>query len=189
MDVRNAVTKCLLVSVVLLALAPAMATAQVLSNLSSVNLNAVFAQTLSISVTSGSTVNFALAANSVAAGDVPAVVQTSWNLNPGQIGAVSLYGYFDTPAQALTDGGGNDIASSLVEGRMTTGTPTTFTAFTQTNPVGPAGGSLALFSTNITGINKISSRTDNLDIQVNLTSTTVPAGSYTGVLRLQARAI
>ena len=189
MDVRKAVTKGLVVSVALLALAPAMASAQILSNISSVNLSATFAQTLSVSITSGSTVNFALTANAAAAGDVPAVVQTSWNLNPGQVGAVSLYGYFDTPAQALTDGGGNDIASSLVEGRMTTGTPTTYTAFTQTNPVGPAGGSLALFSSNITGLNKIATRTDNLDVRINLTGTTVPAGSYTGVLRLQARAI
>ena len=42
-------------------------------------------------------------------------------------------------------------------------TPTSYTAFTQTNPVGPAGGSLALFTTNITGINELSSRNDNLN--------------------------
>jgi hypothetical protein len=189
MDVRNAVKQGLVIAVALVALAPVAAHAQVLSNIANVNMSATMNQYITVAVTSGSTVNFALAADGIAAGDVPAVVQTNWNLNPGLIGAVSLYGYFDTPAQALTQGGGDDIASSLVEGRVTTGTPTTFTAFTQTNPVGPAGGSLALFSTAIAGPNKVGTRTDNLDLQINLTGTTVPAGTYSGVLRLQARAI
>jgi hypothetical protein len=102
---------------------------------------------------------------------------------------VTLYGYFDVPAQALTDGAGSNIPTSWVEGQMATGTPTTYTAFTQTNPVGPAGGSLSLFSSAITGINKVSNRTDNLDLRINLTGQTLPAGTYAGVLRLQARAI
>ena len=187
MDVRNLVTR-ILVAAALLALVPAVASAQVLSNIGNVNLAASLAQTLTITVTGGSSVNFTLTNGSPANGDVPAVIQTSWNLNPGQTGAVSLYGYFDTPAQALADGT-NYITSSLVEGQMSTGTPTSYTAFTQTGPVGPAGGSLALFSESITGVNKIKTRTDNLDLRVNLTGQTLPAGSYSGVLRLQARAL
>lgn len=170
-------------------MAPGAVSAQVLSNVGNVNLSAVLAQSITVSVTSGSSVNFTLAENAPAGGDVPAVIQTSWNLNPGQTGSVSLFGYFNTPAQALTDGGGNNIPSSWVEGQMTTGSPTTYTAFTQTNPVGPAGGSLALYTEVITGLNKIKTRTDNLDLRVNLTGQTLPAGTYTGVLRLQARAI
>jgi hypothetical protein len=165
------------------------ASAQAISNIGNVNLNAVLPQSVTVTVTSGSSVNFALTENAATDGDVPTVIQTAWNLNPGQVGAVTLYGYFDVPAQALTDGGGNNIPTSWVEGQMTTGTPTTFTAFTQTNPVGPAGGSLSLFSTAITGLNKVSNRTDNLDLRINLTGQTLPASTYTGVLRLQARAI
>ena len=187
MDVRNLVTR-ILVAAALLALVPAVASAQVLSNIGNVNLAAALPQSLTITVTGGSTVNFTLTNGSPANGDVPAVIQTTWNLNPGQTGAVSLYGYFDTPAQALA-AGTDYIASSLVEGQMATGTPTTYTAFTQTGPVGPAGGSLALFSENITGVNKIKTRTDNLDLRINLTGQTLPAGSYAGVLRLQARAL
>lgn len=189
MDVRKAVLGCLVIALAVAGLAPTAADAQVLSNIANVNLSATMNQFISVAVTSGSTVNFTLAANAVAAGDVPAVVQTNWALNPGLIGAISLYGYFDTPAQALTAGGGDDIASSRVEGRVTTGTPTTFTAFTQTNPVGPAGGSLALFSANITGVNKTGTRTDNLDLRINMTGATPAVGTYTGTLRLQARAI
>ena len=188
MKLQNRVCQ-LAVTAALLAFLPLpVASAQVLSNIGAVNLNAALAQTLTISITSGSSVNFTLFNGSPANGDVPAVIQTAWNLNPGQTGAVTVYGYFDTPTQALVSGS-DLLASSLVEGRVTTGTPTTYTAFTQTSPVGAAGGSLALFTEAITGVNKIKTRTDNLDLRVNLTGQTLPAGTYTGVLKIQARAL
>lgn len=167
----------------------ATASAQVLSGTGNVNLTATLTQGLSVSVTSGSSVNFALTQNAAANGDVPTIIRTAWNLNPGQIGSVRLFAYFNVPAQALTDGAGSNIPSSWVMGQMATGTPTSYTAFTQTNPVGPAGGSLALFTTNITGINKVSSRTDNLNLRIDLTGQTLGTGAYTGVLRIQARAL
>jgi hypothetical protein len=169
--------------------ATASAHAQTLSNIANVNLNATAAQTLTVSVTSGSTVNFTLAQGAAAGGDVSPAIATSWNLNPGLTGAVTLFGYFDTPSSALTDGV-YDIASNYVQGRMTTGSVATFTSFTQTNAVGPANGSLLLFTENVTGANKIKTRSDNLDLQVDLTaSPTVPASTYTGTLRIQARAL
>jgi len=165
------------------------AEAQTLSNISNITLNASAAQTLTVSVTSGSTVNFTLAQGAAAAGDVSPAISTSWNLNPGLTGAVTLFGYFNTPSAALTDGT-YDIASTYLEGRMTTGSVATYTAFTQTNAVGPAGGSLLLFTEAVTGVNKIKTRSDNLDLQINLASSpTVPASAYTGTLRIQARAL
>ena len=167
----------------------ATASAQVLSGTGNVNLTATLTQGLTVSVTSGSSVNFALTQNAATNGDVPTIIRTAWNLNPGQIGSVRLYAYFNVPAQALTDGAGSNIPSSWVMGQMATGTPTSYTAFTQTNPVGPAGGSLALFTTNITGINKVSNRTDNLNLRIDLTGRTLGTGNYTGVLSIQARAL
>lgn len=165
------------------------AQAQTLSNIGSITLNASAAQTLTVAITSGSTVNFTLAQGAAAAGDVSPAISTSWNLNPGTTGAVTLFGYFNTPSAALTDGV-YDIASTYVKGRMTTGSVATYTAFTQTNAVGPANGSLLLMTENITGVNKIKTRSDNLDLQIDLTSSaTVPASSYTGTLRIQARAL
>jgi hypothetical protein len=189
MKLGSAVSKGLVVAAMLVAMVPAVASAQLLSNTANVNLNASLAQTLTVSVTGGSTVNFTLVNGSPADGDVPAVISTSWNVNPGLTGAVSLYGYFSTPAQALTDGGANFIPTSLVMGRMTTGTPTSYTAFTQTNPVGPAGGGLALFTEAVTGANKIKTRSDNLDLRIDLTGQTLPAADYTGTLHIQARAL
>jgi hypothetical protein len=186
---RGVLLRALLLVFTGAAAAPGIASAVVLSNVANIVLAANLAQGLSVSLPSGAAVNFALANGGPVGGDVPVVISTSWNLNPGQTGAVSLYAYFSVPAQALTDGGGNSIASSLVQGRVTTGLPTTFTPFTQTNPVGPAGGSLLLFSENITGINKSKTRSDNLDLQIDLTGQAIPAGTYTGTLRIQARAL
>jgi hypothetical protein len=164
------------------------ARAQMLSGLSPVSLNAVTPSSLTISIPSGGSMNFALYQGALANGSQAAVVTTSWNVNPGKTGSISLYGYFSAPSAALA-GPTYSIASTFVEGRMTTGLPTTYTPFTQTNPVGPAGGSLCFFSETITGVNKNKTRTDNLDLRINLTSSPpVPAGTYTGVLRIQARA-
>jgi hypothetical protein len=171
----------------LLPVAPA--GAQVLTGMTPVTLQATIPSSLSIVIPTGGSRNFTLYQGALANGSVAAAVRTSWNVNPGKTGAISLYGYFSTPSAALT-GPTYSIASTYVEGRMLTGSPTTYTPFTQTNPVGPAGGSLLLFSEAITGVNKNKTRTDNLDVRINLTtSPVVPAGTYTGTLRLQARAL
>jgi hypothetical protein len=115
-------------------------------------------------------------------------IVTQWNLNPGQTNTVNLIAYFSTPAQAMT-GGAVQIPSSRVRGRMTTGLPTAFTTFTQNGvgAVGTAGGSLRLFSVNISGPNKNASRTDNLDLQLNLVGfPTLPPGIYSGTLNIRA---
>jgi hypothetical protein len=71
---------------------------------------------------------------------------------------------------------------------MTTGLPVGFTAFTQNavGGIGTAGGSLRLFSQAITGINKNSSRTDNLNLQLDLTGMALAPGTYTGTLNIRA---
>ena len=171
-----------------LLLAPA-AEALVLSGLQNVTLNATTVTSLSIAITSGTSMNFTLMQGALANGSTAAAITTGWNVNPGKTGTIALYGYFTTPSAALT-GSVVNIGSNYVEGRVTTGAPVVYTPFTQTNPVGPAGGSLLLFSETITGINKNKIRTDNLNLRINLTtSPAIPAGDYTGTLRIQARAL
>lgn len=118
----------------------------------------------------------------------PVVITTSWDVNPGQTNTVNLMAYFTTPAQALV-GPATQIPSSRVLGRMTTGLPVAFTAMTQNavGGIGTAGGSLRLFAQNISGVNKKSSRTDNLNLQINLTGfPTLAPGLYSGTLNLRA---
>ena len=154
-----------------------------------ISLAAASLSSLAVLVTSGGVQNIpAVVDNAVNSFASPVVIQTTWSVNPGQTNTVDLVAYFSVPAQALV-GGLAQIPASRVEGQMATGIPTTFTAISQNavGGVGTAGGSLHLFAVNISGANKNSSRTDNLDLRLNLVGfPTLPAGSYAGVLNLRA---
>jgi hypothetical protein len=154
-----------------------------------ISLAAAAASTLTVAVTSGASQTIAsVTDNAVNNFPSPVVIQTDWNVIPGQTNTVNLVAYFTTPAQALV-AGATQIPSSRLEGRMLTGIPVTFTAITQNGigGVGTAGGSLHLFAVNIGGGNKNASRTDNLDLRLNLVGFPgLAAGSYTGVLNLRA---
>jgi len=144
---------------------------------------------LSVIVGSGSVQTIAsLTDNAVNSFPAPVVITTSWDVNPGQTSTVNLMAYFTTPAQALV-GPATQIPASRVLGQMTTGLPVAFTAITQNavGGVGTAGGSLRLFAQTITGANKKTSRTDNLNLQINLTGfPTLAPGLYSGTLNLKA---
>jgi hypothetical protein len=143
------------------------------------------AQTLA-SLTDNSTNNF----------PTPVVIQTQWDLNPGQTGSVNVVGWFSVPAQALFSAAtGTSIPSARIKGQLSPGAPAptsypaVFTAFTQNavGGIGSAGGSLRLFSINVTGTNKTATRTDNLNLQIDLTGAPVlPPGTYSGTLNIEA---
>jgi hypothetical protein len=124
----------------------------------------------------------------------PVILQSQWDLHPGQTNTVTIVGWFSTPAQALVAGAGAQIPSSRIKGKVTPGAtaaawPATFTAFTS-NAVaglGTAGGSLRLLQVSISGANKTTTRTDQLDLQLDLTGAgTLPPGTYSGTLNIQA---
>jgi hypothetical protein len=144
---------------------------------------------LTVSISSGAVQSIpSLTDNAVNLFPAPAVITTSWDVNPGQTNTVNLMAWFTTPAQALTRGT-TFIPSSRVLGRMTTGLPVAFTAITQNavGGIGTAGGSLRLFSQTISGPNKKASRTDNLDLEINLVGfPTLAPGTYSGTLNIQA---
>jgi hypothetical protein len=79
---------------------------------------------------------------------------------------------------------------SLVKARV--GAVGAYNAFTGgvvnggASSVGVAGGTLQFFSELITGVNKNSSRTDDIYLQIDLTGQTINAGTYTGTLNLRA---
>jgi hypothetical protein len=154
-----------------------------------ISLAATAPGALSVTVTSGAVQTIAnVTDNAVNNFPSPVGIETSWDVNPGQTNSVSLVAYFSIPAQALV-GSTTQIPSSRVLGRVTTGTPTAYTAMTQNGVggVGSAGGSLQLFSEIITGSNKAATRTDNLDLQLNLVGFPIlPPGAYVGVLNIRA---
>jgi len=133
-------------------------------------------------------VNFALVAGGTAQGSSGITITTSWDVF-GILPTLAVYGYFTNSTSALTDGRSpaHLIPSSAVLGQVTTGVPTSYTPFTETTGFGGAGAGLTLVNTNLGLIVTTGSRTDVLNLQINLSGVSnIPAGTYTGTLTLQA---
>ena len=181
------------VAVATLAIFAANASAQagLTSNGATVSLSAVKATSLTVAVNSGATQSLTGITDN-ATNDFPSAVNitTTWDINPSAA-SVTLVGYFSSAAAALSNGSFT-IPTSSMKGRVTTagapGAPTSYTAFTQgmVGSVGTASASLTLFSETITVANKKSSRTIDLELQLDLTGQTTTPGTYTGTLNLRA---
>src|SRR2546429_582928 len=147
------------------------ASAQINSNTGTVTLNATLSESLTVTVNSGSTVNFALAPNTaVNAGSTTTGVTTAWTLKPGRT-AVALWAYFGSATAALvhqTAGNTVDIPSSAVE--IQGGGAGPYSAFTALNPFNAAASRLPIGSSNsITGADQTGSRADTLAYQIDTT--------------------
>ena len=164
-------------------LAGSPARAQLNSNIAGVNLAANLTTSLTITASPG-LVNFALIPNGTATGSVPITVNVSWTLRPS-VGAVKTYAYFTSAAVALTDGAADNIPSSSVSGSVNGGA---YGAFTGASPFA-ASSSITLSSIRILGNNKTGNHTDTLNLQISTIGLTLPAGTYTGVLNIQAQAL
>ncbi len=145
---------------------------------------------LSISATP-SLVLFSLVPRGVAPGSSAVAITTTWG---GSLClftcSINVYAYFASPTAALSGGSPIvDIPSSAVLGEVPTGTPTSFTPFTQTSPFGGAA-ALELFSQSWVLYAGAGSRTDALDLEINLASLPqLPAGTYSGTLFIQAQSL
>ncbi len=170
----------------LLALSGALASAaqaQVNSGPAAINLLAVRNPGVAVAVFP-SNVNFALVNNGVATGSSPVTITTTWDVQPS-VGNLTLYAFFSTSIAALSNGAGNNIASSRVRGSVNGGL---FTAFTGNSPFA-AGSSLQIFQLRILGNNRRGTRNDTLNLQIDLTGAVLPAGTYSGTLLIQAQAL
>lgn len=180
----------LLWGLVLLTAAPRATSAQVISPEITVTLGARRNTTLSVTVLSGATQTMpSIVDNAINPFPAPVRLQTSWNVNPGLTGTVEVVAYFLDATTALDAGGGRRIAPARVEGRMATGLPVAFTPFTglAIGGVGTAGATLRLVSERITGLNRAATRTDDLDLRLNLVGQpALPAGTYAGTLYIRA---
>jgi hypothetical protein len=146
----------------------------------------VISGTLSLSA-SPSAVNFTLVHNGTATGSSGVTITTTFN-GIGIGTTMDLYAFFASPTNALSDGRtpADLIPSSAVLGQVTTGLPTSYTAFTQTTPFNSAACGLHLYDETDT-INLGVTRTDVLNLEINLSGVpTLPAGTYTGTITLQA---
>jgi len=171
------------IAVIAVLLSGAPARAQVNSFVGSVNLNATLTTSLSVNASPG-LVNFALVPNGTVTGSAVINVTTAWTLRPS-VGAVTTYAYFTTAAAALTDGSGDNIPSANVSGSVNGGA---FGPFTGASPFGGAT-AVTLSSTRILGNNRTGSHADTLNLSITTTGLSLPAGTYTGVLNIEAQAL
>lgn len=175
----------------LLAVSAPAALCQLNSRAASVAITATLADSLTVAATPAA-VSFNLVTGGKSTGSAPVVITTTWAMGATR-STITLTGYFSSAVSALTTGGtaAANIPTSDVFGEVTTGTPTTYTAFTQSprrNRPGVAGASLVLFTQAVTAAKPSSSRTDALNLEINLaTNRQLPAGQYTGTLNLQAQ--
>lgn len=166
----------------LLGTTSALAQAGLTSNVATVALTATKNATLTVTPNAATATLASITDNSNANNFTPVSLTTAWNLTGGS--SVRLIGWFATPAQALANGT-NFIPSSKVEGRLGAAAYAPFTAGA-VGGIGVAGGSLQLFSQAVGAGSFFGSRTDQLDLRLDLTGTTTMAGDYTGTLNLQA---
>ncbi len=145
----------------------------------------------SLTVTASPTpVDITLVAGRTSSAETVAIT-TTWEGNCTGGCTITLYGYFSTAAAALADAG-VDIPSSEILGEVTGGIPTAYTAFTNTySGVGIAGASLELATKTVTGDEtKGTSFIYDLSLEIDLANqTTLPAGTYTGTLTIEAESL
>jgi hypothetical protein len=177
---RKAVTAATVL--ILASTSTAMAQVGLLSNVATVALTATKNATLTVTPNASTATLANITDGSNANNFTPVSLTTSWNLTGGS--SVRLIGWFATPTQALANGA-NFIPSSRVEGRVGA---TAYAPFTSAalGGVGVAGGSLQLYSQPVGAGSFFGSRTDQLDLRLDLTGTTTFAGDYLGTLNLQA---
>ena len=152
------------------------------SNAATVALTATKAPSLTVTPNASTATLASITDNSNANDFTPVSLTTDWNLTAGS--TVRLIGWFATPAQALANGT-SFIPSSKVEGRVGA---TAYAPFSgaAVGGVGVAGGSLQLFSQAVGVGSFFGTRTDQLDLRLNLVGTTTLAGDYLGTLNVQA---
>ena len=151
-----------------------------------VQLRATVSERLSL-VSGTDLVGFSLRPRELARGDRPVIFTTSWNLERTRT-AVVVSAYFEGDV-ALTAAGaagnGARIAPDEVKGRADSGTYAALTGAVRWPGVG-----MELFRQPLRpGVNDMSSRTDELELEVDLTRRALLAsGQYEGVLTLVAEA-
>lgn len=163
---------------------------QLNSTAGSVALTATLGESITLAVTPG-TMSFALVAGGTATGSTPISITTTWVLAASRANLV-LDAYFSSASAALSTAGPPvvNIPSSEVLGQMTTGTPTSYTPFTQTGVVGAAGAGLALFTVSLSSSNRAGTRTDSFSLEIDIASQPqLPAAVYTGTVYIQAQAL
>ena len=157
--------------------------AQTNSNIATVNLNAILAQSITVAA-APATVNFTLVPSGSAAGSAPVTINTSWALAKAPV-TLKLYAYFSS-ANALTDGAGDNIPTSSVTGSVNGGAAA---AFTSATPFGANGMTVFTQAIGAGTYNSLRAPADTIALSISTVGLNLPAATYTGVLNIEAQAL
>ena len=174
------------ITVALLSSMAAAATAS--SNVANVQLNATLQESLTVTVSAGTTINFALAPNTASnPGGATSTVTTAWVLKPGR-SQVAVWAYFSSATALISTTGGTATIPSSAVGVQVNGSGS-FTACTAVSPFNAASSGVLIGTTAVSNSNTNSNRTDTLAYNIDTTVVPqLPADSYAGVLNIQAQA-
>lgn len=115
---------------------------------------------------------------------VPVTVISAWALGSGQ--TVKLYAYFNSASAAMTGTAtGTNIPVSAFTGSVDLGSAQTFST---TNPFGGSN-AIQMYSQTLSLLTAISTRTDTLNLTMDLSGTPVQPDAYTGTMYIQAQAL
>lgn len=167
------------------------------SNAGNVFLNAAMTEAFSVSITGGPAVNFTLASNRAAnPGSTTSTILTAWTLKPGRTN-ITLWAWVPNGAAALSDGSGDNIPASAV----TVAAAGSGSAGGALNSSVSGGAGVPAFVTpaaatgvqigqiRVLGFNKTGNSTTTLTWNINTTGVPqLPAGTYTGIVNIQAQA-
>lgn len=141
---------------------------------------------LSVAV-SPSQVSFNLVSGGSAVANTPISINTTLQ-NP-LLSTVNVYAFLPSTSSALTGNSSSAvIPSAALFGLVPNGAPTTYTAFTQTEPLGVAGASLQLLSVQ----NLVANLVLNLKLYLKIDLTSfpqLPADTYVGQMYIQAQVL
>jgi hypothetical protein len=174
---------------------PPAANAQISSTAGIVTLNATLAESLTVNVTGGATVNFTLAPNTAAnAGSTTSTIQTAWVLTRGR-NAVTVWAWVPNGIAALTDGTNNIPASAVSAAAAGSGSAGGALNTVTSGPGVPAfitpaaATGVQIGNVTVNGANRASSTTTTLTWNINTTfNAQLPASTYTGIVNIQAQA-
>jgi len=155
------------------------------SGASPIALNAVLSDSITLTL-SGNAVNFNLIGGSPSnPGSTGITATTTWLLRPN-VNSLKLYAFFSSSSAALSDGAGHNIPSADFQISANGGA---FASLTNTVPFGGANAGLQISSVRILGNNKSGTNSDAMNFNINLAPLpSLPAGTYTGTLTIQAQA-
>jgi hypothetical protein len=155
------------------------------SGASPIALNAVLPDSITLTL-SANAVNFTLIGGSPSnPGSTSITATTTWLLRPN-VNSLKLYAFFSSSTSALSDGSGHNIPSADFQISDNGGA---FAALTNSVAFGGANAGLQVSSVRILGNNKTGTNSDVMTFNINLAPLpSLPAGTYTGTLTIQAQA-